>query len=97
MPGYMSGSKKARMSSSISNFEQMGPKFGLSPTKNISALQFRAYDGRQGSLARMPIPASEDTYAKQVAYINANKLATFNMACAGGVGRRAPFIKCHFA
>lgn len=98
MVGYMSGSKKARNTASISNYHQVGVKAGLAPKTNGPAIMFRAYNTSDAQQKQtVPQTSAYVTYQAQVNYLIANNLVSRNPQCSGGVGRRQPYILCHFA
>jgi hypothetical protein len=95
MPGYMSGSKKARQTASISNFQQVGIKSGLAPSATGSDLMFRAYN-QHGAQQTATVPSTVKGYNAEIAYLFANKLVSVNPSASGGVGRRYPIARLNF-
>lgn len=98
MVGYMSGSKKARSTSSISNYHQVGVKAGLAPKATGTANMFRAFNNSDAlQKSTVPLTSAYRTYSQQVAFLVSNNLVSRNPQCSGGVGRRQPYVLCHFA
>jgi hypothetical protein len=92
--GYMSGSKRARYASSISNqtsiFGDMG---GLAPRVNATSMAVYKHKQRKATNKTLVIPSSEDTTAKQITYLKDNNLVSVNPATSGGVGRRSMWMR----
>jgi hypothetical protein len=98
MPGYMSGSKKARSTASIVNNKQVGVKAGLAPTRNASAATARAFQTSDAQLtATVPNTPAYRTVAAQVGFLRARGLVSVNPAGSGFVGRRYPIARMNFA
>lgn len=96
MPGYMSGSKKARNTASIINFKQVGIKAGLAPSATGPDIMFRAYNiGHAQQTAT--VPSTVIGYNAQVAYLRARGLVSVNPAGSAFIGRKYPIARLNFA
>ena len=95
MPGYMSGSKKARHTASIVNYQQVGIKSGLAPRTNGPNVMFRAYKIGHAQQTST-VPFNVVGYAAQVAYLQNNNLVSVNPAGSAFVGRKYPIARLNF-
>lgn len=86
MPGLMNGSNKARRTSSIVSFRQVGSKAGLAPKTNGPASMFISYN-IGGAQQKSTVPSSIKGYTAQIQYLKDNKLIQRNPANSGGIGR----------
>lgn len=95
MPGYMSGSKMARSTSSIVSYKQVGIKAGLAPKTNGPDIMFRAYNiGHAQQTAT--VPSTVLGYNAQVAYLRDRGLVSVNPAGSAFIGRKYPIARLNF-
>lgn len=95
MPGLMNGSRRARMTSSIVSYHQVGIKSGLAPKATGPSIMFRAYN-MGGAQQTSTVPYNIRGYAAQVKYLKDNKLVSVNPAGSATVGRRYPIARMNF-
>ena len=91
----MSGSKRARYTSSISNqtsiFGDMG---GLAPRVNATSMAVYKHKQRKAANRTLVIPSPDNaTKQSQIAYLENNNLVSKNPATSGGVGRRSMWMR----
>ena len=93
--GYMSGSKRARYTPSISNQTSIfGVMGGLAPRVGGSSMSVYNHKQMKATNRTLVIPSPDNaTTASQISYLKANNLVSVNPATSGGVGRRSMWMR----